>query len=110
MGHRFLRHIERNATLLFTIPSNAENIVEQYRVLLRELQAYNAELLDKPRVLAITKCDLIDEEFIELIKEEISSIDIPTVFVSGVSGLGLNALKDILWTYIDRQRSQEAFD
>ncbi len=110
LGHRFLRHIERNATLLFTIPSNAENIVEQYKILLRELQAYNAELLDKPRILAITKCDLIDNEFIELIKEEIATIDIPKVFVSGVSGLGLDALKDMLWPHIDRQRSQEAFD
>jgi GTP-binding protein len=77
---------------------------------LRELQAYNAELLDKPRILAITKCDLIDDEFIALIESEIQSLDIPRVYVSGVSGLGLDKLKDMLWKYIDRQRSQESFD
>ncbi len=110
LGHRFLRHIERNATLLFMVPCNADNIVDQYKILLRELQAYNSELLDKPRVLAISKCDIIDEEFMALIRSEIASISIPIVFISAVSGFGLDELKDKIWLFIDRQRSDEAFE
>lgn len=109
LGHRFLRHIERNATLLFTIPCDAENIGASYRILLNELEAYNPELLDKPRVLAITKCDLIDKEFEKLITTEFD-INIPTIFISAVTGYGIDALKDHLWTFIDRKRSTESIE
>jgi GTP-binding protein len=110
LGHRFLRHIERNATLLFTIPCDSDDIVKDYKILLRELQAYNPELLDKPRILAITKCDIIDEDYIKLIDKDISSIDVSKVYVSGVSGFGLMELKDVLWPFIDRNRTLIAME
>lgn len=110
LGHRFLRHIERNATLLFTIPCDAEHIADQYKILLRELQAYNAELLDKPRILAITKVDIMDSEWIDMLKNELSCLKVPIVFVSGVSGHGISELKDILWTHVNRQRTQDSFE
>ena len=100
MGHRFLRHIERNATLLFMVPADADNIREQYKILLNELKMYNEELLDKPRVLAITKSDLLDEELKELLKPELPE-GIPHVFISSVAQKGLDELKDLLWTHIN---------
>jgi GTPase len=109
LGHRFLRHIERNATLLFTIPCNAENISREYEILLYELSAYNPELLHKPRLIAITKCDLIDEEFETLIRKE-HPFDVPVVFISAVTQKGLQQLKDLLWESVDRERSVEAFE
>lgn len=109
LGHRFLRHIERNATLLFMIPCNSDNITEEYKILSNELEAYNEELLDKPRILAITKCDLIDKDFQELIKQE-HPLKVPMVFISAVTGEGLDTLKDVLWKTIDRQRSSESFE
>ena len=96
IGHRFLRHIERNATLLFMIPVDSENIQKEYAILLNELKLFNPELLDKPRVLAITKCDLADEELMELLKPEIPD-DLPYVFISSIAQKGLQELKDLLW-------------
>ena len=98
IGHRFLRHIERNATLLFMIPCIAEDIINEYRILLNELEQYNPELLHKPRVLALSKCDLLDEEIIEMMrKENYLPEDLPAIFISAVTGQGINELKDLLW-------------
>lgn len=102
LGHRFLRHIERNATLLFMIPADADDIKQEYEVLLNELKFYNAELLDKPRILAITKSDLLDEELKELLQENLPK-GIPLCFISSVAQQGLTELKDMLWTSINSQ-------
>lgn len=96
LGHRFLRHIERNATLLFMVPCDTENIRKEYEILLRELELYNEELIHKPRILAITKSDLIDAELQRLLQAEIPA-DIPFVFISSVAQKGLDELKDLLW-------------
>ena len=96
LGHRFLRHIERNAVLLFMIPCDTEDIKKEFDILVHELEMYNPELLDKPRLLAITKSDLIDEEMQELLKPTLPE-DIITVFISAVTGYGLMELKDKLW-------------
>ncbi len=106
LGHRFLRHIERNATLLFTIPIDSKDIAAEYRVLLNELAMYNEELLDKPRVLALTKCDLADEEWKALVAPTLPN-DLPHVFVSAVAQTGLQELKDILWETINTHREAE---
>lgn len=100
LGVRFLRHIERNAMLLFMIPIDSPNIKEEYDTLLNELTLFNAELLDKKRLLAITKCDMADEEIIEGVKKELPEVD--TVFISSVSGQGISKLKDILWKELNR--------
>lgn len=97
LGLRFLRHIERNATLLFMIPCGTEDIRKEYRILLNEIKQFNPELLDKPRVLAITKCDLIDAEIIEMLREESVPKGLPVVFISAVAEQGLDELKDVLW-------------
>ena len=81
LGHRFLRHIERNSVLLFMIPADSNNIIKEFQVLLNELKLYNPELLDKEKMLAITKCDLLDQELTEEVKKELP-IDIKTVFIS----------------------------
>jgi len=96
LGLRFLRHIERNAILLFMVPSDSENIRKEYEILLNELRLYNEELLDKPRILAITKADLIDEELKRLLRPEIPT-DLPHLFISSVTGEGITELKDMLW-------------
>ena len=103
LGHRFLRHIERNATLLFCIPADADNITDSYQTLLNELEQYNPDLLDKPRLLAITKRDLIDEELEELLAPDIPD-DLPHLFISAATGHGMVELKDRLWTYISDAR------
>ncbi|MDP4207348.1 MAG: GTPase ObgE [Bacteroidota bacterium] len=95
LGLRFLRHIERNSLLLFMISVDSNDIREEYHILLNELEQYNPELLDKKRVLAITKCDMLDAELLEEMKSEVP--DVPHVFISSVSGLGLDKLKDLLW-------------
>jgi len=95
LGDRFLRHIERNSTLLFMVPADSKNVMDEYRVLLDELGKYNTELMDKKRVLAITKSDLLDDELMNELRQEIDFT--PYVFISSVSGMGLNELKDILW-------------
>jgi GTP-binding protein len=96
LGLRFLRHIERNSVLLFLVPIDSEDICSAYQILLRELQMYNPELTDKPRMLAITKCDLVEEEWIDLIRPDIQ-VDVPVCFISSVSGKGIDTLKDMLW-------------
>jgi GTP-binding protein len=96
LGHRFLRHIERNSTLLFMIPADSDDIQKEYEILLNELKQYNEELLHKPRVLAITKSDLLDDELKEMIEETVPK-DIPYLFISSVAQQGLIELKDLLW-------------
>lgn len=95
LGIRFLRHIERNSTLLFMIPADSDNIANEYRVLLKELEVYNPELLDKKRVLAITKCDMLDDELIEEIKPDLPAL--PYVFISSVTNTNIQELKDLVW-------------
>jgi GTP-binding protein len=98
LGHRFLRHIERNSMLIFMVPSDSRNIREEYQILLSELEKYNPELLDKRRILVISKSDLLDEE----LKEEIRR-DLPPVrshFISSVANLGLVTLNDIIWNIL----------
>ena len=106
LGHRFLRHIERNSTLLFMIPADTENITKEYKILLNELKLYNPELLDKPRVLAITKADLIDDELKELLLPDIPK-KIPHVFISSVAQVGLTELKDLLWETLNREEEED---
>ena len=96
LGIRFLRHIERNSVLLFVIPADCDSVKKEYDILLNELKLYNPELLDKHRVLAISKTDLIDEELKESIKKHLPQL--PYVFISAITGDGLTSLKDILWT------------
>jgi GTP-binding protein len=100
LGHRFLRHIERNAVLLFMIPCDAESIKEQYKILVNELEMYNPELLDKPRLLAITKVDLADAELEEMLKKELPA-KIDALFISSVTGRGLPELKDRIWKAVN---------
>lgn len=96
LGTRFLRHIERNSILLFMVSAESDDIKEQYRILLNELTQYNPELLDKRRILAITKCDMLDEELISQMKHELPE-GIDAVFISSVTGLNIDLLKDMLW-------------
>ena len=105
LGLRFLRHIERNSILLFLIPCDTEDIRHDYEVLLGELQRFNPGLLDKHRVLAVTKCDLIDEELISMIRDELPS-DIPAVFISAPTGYGLTELKDLLWREMNSESNK----
>lgn len=100
LGTRFLRHIERNAMLLFLIPADSKNIRDEYRILLSELEQYNPELLHKKRLLAITKCDMLDEELISQMRADLPP-DIEAVFISAVSGLNIVTLKDKLWQMIN---------
>jgi GTP-binding protein len=101
LGTRFLRHIERNSILLFLIPADAKNIREEYRILLDELRRYNPELLDKKRLLAISKADMLDEELMEEMKKEIPE-ELPSIFISAVTGYNLQPLKDMLWQAINK--------
>lgn len=96
LGIRFLKHIERNAVLLFTVPCDTEDIKKEYDILVNELKMFNPELLDKPRVLAITKCDIIDEEYEELMKPNLPK-GLPTIFISAVAQKRMIELKDLLW-------------
>ena len=100
LGHRFLRHIERNAVLLFMIPADTEDIAKEYGILLEELRKYNPELLDKKRVMAISKCDLLHEELTDEMRPLLPG-DMPVVFISSVKGTGITALKDLLWRAIN---------
>jgi GTP-binding protein len=95
LGIRFLRHIERNSMLLFLIPADSDNIREEYEILVNELKMYNPELLDKKRVMAISKCDMLDEELIDEIRKDLP--DIPRVFISSLTGQGIVTLKDMIW-------------
>ena len=107
LGLRFLRHIERNSLLLFMVPGDTDDILHEYNVLVDELRRFNPELLDKPRVLAITKCDLLDEELIEMLKEELEGA-FPLVFISAVTGFGLDELKDVLWQEMNAESNKLA--
>jgi GTP-binding protein len=109
LGHRFLRHIERNATLLFMIPCDTDDIMGQYKILLHELEMYNVELLHKPRVLAITKIDIIDDELLELIKPTVPD-DLPVVYISAVAQKGIDRLKDVLWETMTAHKGDEEGD
>ena len=102
LGHYFLRHIERNSTLLFLIPSDSDDIVKRYNILLGELKKYNPEMLDKSRLIAITKCDLLDEELMNEIEKDIKkSINIEFIFISSISNIGLSELKDKVWAMLN---------
>lgn len=101
LGHRFLRHIERNALLLFMIPADSEDYAKSYEVLLEELRKFNPDLLDKERVLAVSKSDLIDEELEAEIVKELPT-DIEHIFISAVSGKGIQELKDLLWKKLNQ--------
>lgn len=99
LGIRFLRHIERNSILLFLIPADAPDIKEQYRILLGELEKYNPELLDKKRILAISKADMLDQDLIKEMEAEVPK-DVPYVFISSISQYNLDKLKDLIWQAI----------
>jgi GTP-binding protein len=99
LGIRFLRHIERNSILLFLIPADAKDIGDQYRILLGELRKYNPELLDKKRLLAISKVDMLDEQLMKEMEREIPK-DLPYVFISSISQFNLEKLKDLIWQAI----------
>ena len=102
LGHYFLRHIERNSTLLFLIPSDSDDIVKRYNILLGELKKYNPEMLDKSRLIAITKCDLLDEELMNEIEKDIKkSINIEFIFISSISNIGLSQLIDKVWEMLN---------
>lgn len=107
LGLRFLRHIERNAVLLFMVPADADDITAAYHVLLNELQQFNPQLTDKERILAISKSDMLDDELIEEIEKTLPP-DIPHVFISAVTGYGIDKLKDILWSAINDDRNRIA--
>lgn len=96
LGLRFLRHIERNSLLLFMVPGDTDDIKREYDILLNELRTFNPDMMDKHRVLAVTKCDLLDDELMEMLHETLPT-DLPVIFISAVTGKGLNELKDILW-------------
>lgn len=102
LGLRFLRHIERNAILLFLVPADSDDIKKEYEILLNELKQYNPELLEKQRILAITKCDMLDAELMEAIKPTLPD-DLPAVFISSVSGLGIEQLKDLIWNELNKE-------
>ncbi|MBQ7823303.1 MAG: GTPase ObgE [Bacteroidaceae bacterium] len=104
LGLRFLRHIERNALLLFMIPADSNDIAAEYKILLNELSTFNPELMDKQRVLAITKSDLLDDELKEAIARELP--EIPYVFISSVTGDGIQELKDMLWTELNNDENR----
>ncbi|MAO16953.1 MAG: GTPase ObgE [Muricauda sp.] len=103
LGHYFLRHIERNATLLFLIPADSKDISQEYNILLDELRRYNPELLDKARLVVISKCDMLDQELIAEMDEDMKEDfkDVPFMFISSVSGLGIQQLKDRLWKLLN---------
>ncbi|WP_300434242.1 GTPase ObgE [Christiangramia sp.] len=104
LGHRFLRHIERNSTLLFLIPADAKDIKKEYDILLDELKRYNPELMDKDRLIAISKSDLLDEELKEEMAKELDKeFKLPYIFISSVAQMGLTQLKDQLWQMLNKE-------
>ncbi len=108
LGLRFLRHIERNAVLLFMVPADSDDIRKDYEVLLNELHEFNPELSDKSRVLAVSKSDMLDDELREEIARTLPD-DVPAVFISAVTGQGLTELKDILWREINSEDNKSNF-
>lgn len=105
LGLRFLRHIERNSLLLFMVPGDTDDIRHEYEVLLGELENFNPDMLDKHRVLAVTKADLLDSELVEMLRETTPD-DIPVVFISAVTGQGLDELKDVLWRELNSESNK----
>lgn len=118
LGLRFLRHIERNSLLLFMVPGDSDDIKKEYELLLNELHKFNPEMLQKHRVLAITKCDLLDEELINMLKEDLMNSGLLSpdgktenghvVFISSVTGMGLSELKDVLWEELNSESNKIA--
>ena len=112
LGLRFLRHIERNSLLLFMVPGDTDDILREYNILLRELENFNPDMLDKHRVLAVTKCDLLDDELIEMLRTEIKETgrqgdkELPVVFISAVANKGLDELKDVLWKELNSESNK----
>ena len=100
LGLRFLRHIERNSLLLFMIPVDARDIKKEYKILLDELKKYNPELLDKPRLLAVTKCDMLDAELLREMEKDLPKV--PHVYISSITGEGIPKLKDAIWFELNR--------
>lgn len=105
LGLRFLRHIERNSLLLFMVPGDTDHIKKEYDILLNELKQFNPGMLDKHRILAVTKSDLLDDELIEMLREELPD-DLPVVFISAVTGKGITQLKDILWEELNSESNK----
>lgn len=105
IGLRFLRHIERNSLLLFLVSCEATSIKDDYEVLLNELRKFNPDMLGKKRLLAVTKCDLIDDELIEMLKADLPA-DVPSVFISSVTTLGLNDLKELIWKELNSESNK----
>lgn len=105
LGLRFLRHIERNSLLLFMVPGDTDDIKREYEILLNELKQFNPEMLDKHRVLAVTKSDLLDDELISMLHETLPS-DLPVIFISSITGYGLNELKDTLWRELNSESNK----
>ena len=101
LGLRFLRHIERNSTLLFMVPADSDDILKEYKILLKELKKYNPELLDKDRILAVSKSDMLDQELKNEISKEIPK-NLPFIFISSVAQQGLTELKDLIWKKLNQ--------
>lgn len=104
LGHRFLKHIERNAVLLFMIPADSADILKEYQILQNELEQFNPELLEKDRLVVITKCDMLDEELMDLMKKDLKQLN--PLFISAVSGLNIQMLKDKLWEKIKHTKEE----
>ena len=105
LGLRFLRHIERNSLLLFMVPADSDDIRKEYEVLLNELRTFNPEMLDKQRVLAVTKSDMLDQELMDEIEPTLPA-NVPHVFISSITGMGLSVLKDILWEELNKDSNK----
>ena len=105
LGLRFLRHIERNSLLLFMVPGDTDNIKHEYEILLNEVGSFNEGLLDKHRILAVTKSDLLDEELMEMLREDLPD-DLPVIFISAVAGHNITELKDLLWTELNSESNK----
>jgi len=110
LGLRFLRHIERNAVLLFMVPATTENIEKEYKILLSELEKYNPQLLTKARILAISKCDTLDDKALAKLQTKVNKLaeklGIEIKLISSISGFGINELKDALWTELNKEQNQ----
>ena len=110
LGLRFLRHIERNAVLLFLVPATSEDIEKEYGILLAELEKYNPELLSKARLLGISKCDVLTDEELAKLQKKVDKLakklEVPVLLFSSISGMGINELKDALWTELNKEQNQ----
>lgn len=105
LGLRFLRHIERNSLLLFMVPGDTDDIRKEYDILLNELATFNPEMLDKQRVLAITKCDMLDDELIDMLRPTLPD-NVPCVFISSLTNMGIQQLKDVLWAELNKESNR----